>query len=80
MEYFIMALFFIVLFGAVLAVTGFWIWMLVDCLSNETNKGERVKWALIIVFTHFVGAIIYYFVRRRPRTITSSQMGSMSQS
>ena len=46
-------------------LTIFWIWMLVDCLTNASINGtEKVVWVLVIVFTHFLGALIYYFVGR----------------
>jgi len=51
-----------------LAALGFWIWMLVDCLNEETKEGnERLVWVVVIVATKLVGAIVYYFVRRRRR-------------
>jgi hypothetical protein len=52
-----------------LIFTLFWIWMLVDCLMNESSQGnDKIIWALVIVLTHFVGAFLY-FVVRRPRRI-----------
>lgn len=49
-------------------VFGFWIWMLIDCLSNEPSQGnDKLVWALVIIFTHGLGAAIYYFVRRPDR-------------
>jgi uncharacterized protein YneF (UPF0154 family) len=51
-----------------LASLGFWIWMLVDCLSNEPSGGnDKLIWALVIVFTGWIGAAIYFFVRRPQR-------------
>jgi hypothetical protein len=45
--------------------TAFWIWMLVDCATKEPSQGnEKLIWVLIIVLTHWIGAAIYYFVRR----------------
>ena len=50
--------------------TGFWIWMIVDCAVNEPSKGSnKVVWVLIIVFTHVIGALIYFFARRPKRVI-----------
>jgi hypothetical protein len=62
-------IFFILFFGLiVLAGTGFWIWMLIECVTKEPDGGNtRICWTLIIVFTHFVGALIYYFARRDQR-------------
>lgn len=48
--------------------TLFWIWMLVDCVSYETSEGnDRLIWTLVIILTSWVGALIYYFVRRPER-------------
>jgi membrane-bound ClpP family serine protease len=50
------------------AAFGFWIWMLIDCITKEPGEGnEKLIWILVIVFTHFIGAAIYYFVRRPER-------------
>jgi hypothetical protein len=52
-----------------LCAASFWIWMLVDCLTNKKLSGcQRACWVLFILFTHLVGAIVYYFVRRSPQT------------
>ena len=48
--------------------TAFWIWMLIDCVTKETDEGNnRLIWVLIIIFLQAIGAAVYYFVRRRPR-------------
>jgi len=58
----------------------FWIWMLIDCLKrpdeNFSNPGPNTKltWALIIIFTHFLGAVLYYFLVKR--TSKSEVQGS----
>ena len=51
-----------------LAALAFWIWMLVDCLTNEPSEGnDKLVWVLVIVFTNWIGALIYFFVRRPNR-------------
>ena len=56
------------LFLALLASFAFWIWMLVDCATKEPAAGnDKIAWIIVIVFTHFIGALLYYFVRRRQR-------------
>lgn len=46
----------------------FWVWMLIDCAANESNQGNtKIVWILIILFVNFVGALIYFFVRRPER-------------
>ena len=55
------------LFG--IAVTVFWVWMLVDCIQNEPNHPDNqlVIWLLVILLASWVGALIYYFVRKKGR-------------
>lgn len=51
-----------------LAAMAFWVWMLVDCLTNEPSEGnDKVIWALVILLVHALGALLYYFVRRPAR-------------
>jgi hypothetical protein len=58
-----------VLFG--IALFAFWIWMLVHALTNRNlSDTEKLIWVLVLLFTHFIGAIIYFAVGRSkaPRT------------
>jgi len=50
----------------------FWIWMLVDVIQNEQND-ELTMWILILILGNWVGAIIYYFVRKRKRSDVTMQ-------
>lgn len=51
-----------------LASMAFWIWMLIDCATKEPDTGNtKAIWILIIVFTHWIGALIYLLVRRPER-------------
>lgn len=55
----------------------FWIWMLVDCVQNpRLNSTQKIVWTLIIVFTHWVGALVYYFAREwyRKENLTKGQL------
>lgn len=53
----------------VLAATIFWIYMIIECATKESSAGsEKLIWILIIIFTHLIGALLYYVVRR-PRRI-----------
>ena len=57
----ILFILFCILFG--LAVMAFWIWMLVDCITNKgLRDGEKVGWALAIVFLHIIGSLLYLFI------------------
>jgi len=62
---FLMFLFFLPL---ALLATVFWVWMLVDCATKEPGQGnDKIIWILVIIFTHWLGALIYYLVRRPER-------------
>ena len=51
-----------------LAFVAFWIWMLVDCATKESSQGnDKLIWILVIIFTHWIGALIYFLVRRPER-------------
>ena len=60
---------FTLLFGCLsLVALGFWIWTLVDCVTNEPSEGnEKLVWVLIIVLLSWVGALVYVIVRRPQR-------------
>ncbi len=46
----------------------FWLWMLIDALTNSALDGlEKIVWVLVIIFTHFLGALVYFFVARGKR-------------
>jgi Phospholipase_D-nuclease N-terminal len=61
-----------VLFVAILliAIVGsiFWIWMLVDCLTSSLPSTEKLIWVLVIVFLHFLGALLYFVLARGGRS------------
>lgn len=59
------ALLFLLLVGAGFV---FWVWMIVDCATNEPSEGnDKLIWILVIIFTSWIGALIYYFARRPQR-------------
>jgi hypothetical protein len=58
----IIPLLFWALFGGI-----FWIWMLIDCATKEQNPNDKVVWILIMAVTPLIGAVVYFFVRRRKR-------------
>lgn len=54
------------LFGILASL--FWLWVLVDCLINEPSEGnDKIIWVLVIILTHGLGALIYFFARRPQR-------------
>ena len=49
--------------------TIFWVWMLVDCATNQSFKGnEKAVWVIIIALTNWLGALLYFFIRRPQRS------------
>lgn len=54
------------------AITIFWIWMLVDCITNTKIRGGcKILWLLFIFFTQIIGAVVYFFMactQRNPVT------------
>jgi len=52
------ALFFLLVIALVFV---FWIWMLVDALMRKKFQ-DKLIWILVIIFLHFIGALIYYFL------------------
>jgi Phospholipase_D-nuclease N-terminal len=51
-----------------IAASVFWLWMLIDALLHEPTTNEKILWFLVIFFLHLLGALIYFFVRKRGRT------------
>jgi Phospholipase_D-nuclease N-terminal len=60
----------LVLFILAILASIFWLWMLITALVNEPTPNDKILWFLVIFFLHFIGALIYFFVRYRaaPRT------------
>lgn len=46
----------------------FWIWALIDCATKEPADGnDKIIWILVIIFTGWIGALIYVLIRRPDR-------------
>lgn len=61
----------VVIIPIALALFAFWIWMLISAVQNKgLGEGEKIAWVLVIVFVHWLGALLYFFVghpkRRTP--------------
>ena len=55
-------------FSLAIAAMVFWIIALVDCLTNEPSTGnDKLIWALVIIFLHWIGVLIYFLVRKPQR-------------
>jgi Phospholipase_D-nuclease N-terminal len=67
----VLGLFALLMLGAlgVLACV-FWIWMLIDAIQNDgLGDGEKVGWVLAILFLHFIGSTLYFFLGRPKRNV-----------
>jgi hypothetical protein len=46
----------------------FWLWMLIDCAMKEPSEGNtKIVWIGIILIAQFIGAFLYFFIRRPER-------------
>jgi hypothetical protein len=52
-----------------LAATIFWIWMLIDCISQPMESTEKLIWVLVIIFLHLLGAVLYFVIKRKAVTV-----------
>lgn len=57
----------VTLIGIVIGIFAFvfWLMMLVDALQNE--KEDKILWVGLIVFLPIIGALLYYFLKKRHR-------------
>ncbi len=54
--------------GFFILALAFWIWVLVDCISNEPAEGnDRLVWVIVIALAGAIGAVIYLIARRPAR-------------
>mgnify|MGYP002737961838 CR=1 FL=1 len=57
----------VVILLLVLGGIPFWLWMIVDCISRETETGNKIAWLLVILFANILGAPLYFLARKLPR-------------
>ena len=58
--------------GLMILASIFWLWVLVDCVTKEPSEGnDKIVWTILIIFLPWIGAILYYFVRRPERIKTA---------
>ena len=59
----------LVMAAIALALFAFWIWMLIHAITNKgLTDTEKIIWVLVVLFLHFLGALIYFFVGRPKAT------------
>lgn len=59
--------FYLAIFGLAIGLLMVWILMLIDCIQRDFSKpDDKTVWILVVVLTGWVGALIYYFMVKRP--------------
>ena len=73
---FVLLLIFAVVLPIALALFAFWIWMLISAVQNKgLGEGEKIAWVLVIVFVHWLGALLYFFIGHPKRKIPLAPPG-----
>jgi|GEM_PF-1710310 hypothetical protein len=63
-----------VLFMAAVGIAGtiFWIVEIIDVAQRKfSDPNLKIVWMLVIIFGHFIGALIYFFVGKQQGTIST---------
>ena len=54
--------------GLFMLASIFWLWVLIDCITKESSEGnDKIAWTILIIFVPWIGAALYYFMRRPER-------------
>jgi hypothetical protein len=63
--------------GVALIGTIFWIVELIDIARRQFNDPVmKIVWLVVVFFTHFIGALVYFFIGKRDGVIPGqSQFG-----
>ncbi|MFW5990750.1 MAG: PspC domain-containing protein [Candidatus Nanoarchaeia archaeon] len=40
-----------------------WLWALIDCIKSRLSTEEKIIWIIVILFFHFIGAILYFLLK-----------------
>jgi len=58
--------FWLLIAGASIFLVVLWIWMLIDVLKRDfKEENDKIIWVLVVVLTHWIGALIYYFTIKK---------------
>lgn len=63
---------FVLLIAALVIFTiAFWICMIIDCVKREFRQpNEKIVWILVLIFLHFLGALIYWGVVKKSSSVS----------
>jgi cytochrome c oxidase assembly factor CtaG len=56
----------------------FWLRMVIDAATKETDSTNKLVWVLIVFFLNILGALIYRFARKAPRDAAAKKGVSVS--
>jgi len=63
-------LFFLFCILIAIASTVFWIVEIIDVVRRDfIEPNNKIIWLLVIIFLHFFGAILYYFIGKQQGTL-----------
>jgi hypothetical protein len=63
------ALFLFVLF-IILVSTIFWVFAIVDIVRRDfTDPNMKIVWLIVVIFSHWIGSILYYAIGRQQGVI-----------
>ena len=63
-----------------IVVFAFWIWAIIDLLSSRLSPAEKVLWLIIILFFHFLGAVIYFILSKKKRHVKRTKTKKLYRS
>jgi len=66
-----MYMFVFLLIALGLSTFGFWLYALIEIISDEFKSDtDKVLWFLLVFFLPFVGTIVYYMIGKRQHRIS----------
>ena len=42
----------------------FWLWAIIHCLGSRLSTIQKIFWVIIILFFHFLGALLYFILSK----------------
>ncbi len=64
---FLFILLWIMIVGGSVFLTVIWILMIIDVAQRKFKESnDKIVWILVVILTSWIGAIIYYFVIKKP--------------
>lgn len=58
----------LLIIAAILGGFVFWVWMIIDCVTKETDQNQKIVWVIVLALIGFIGAPLYLIIRKIPRS------------